>query len=252
MTSSTATSTYTSSTSYTSVTESRVSSFKKVEQNQKTEAEKSFKFECPEGFAISKMTTSVVKTKWGTFDTCYQFSYSKITKESQKACKKRVTKFVESAMFSSISCKDEESMCGVLSDYDAKFGRIYALQCCDNSNAKAEKEVKKIETCSLKEGFSKSFQSSSSSQVVKSVKIVSITSTTITYEVTYCSYSYTKESRFSSSSTVDEYKSSSSSTSSSGKGSKSKGGKSKGGKSKGGKSKGGKSNKSGKKGGKSH
>jgi len=199
-----------------------------VEQGQKTEAEKSFRCSSKEGYAISKVTTSVVKTKSGKYDVIYQFFFSKITEssEKQKAVKKRVTKFVKSSEFSSISCSGQESLTGVLSDYDEKLGRIYALECSDSSNTKEEKEEKVTETVSLKEGISKSIQAKSSKQVVKSIKIVSITSTTITYEITYCSYSYTKESRFSSSSTTEEYKSQSSSSSSkSGKksGSKSKG-----------------------------
>jgi len=103
----------------------------------------------------------------------------------------------------------------MISDYD-EGGRIYAMECCDNSNAEEEgKEETKTVTCDIKEGASKSFESSKSSEVIKSVTISSISETTITYKVTYCSYKSTSTQRFSESSTVSEYKSQSSSSSSS-------------------------------------
>lgn len=81
---------------------------------------------------------------------------------------------MKSSDMSSISCSGQESMCGMLSDFDEKDGRVYAMECCDNSNEQQEKEEKKTETVSLQSGSSKSFQSSSSSQCVKSIKIVSM------------------------------------------------------------------------------
>jgi len=108
-------------------------------------------------------------------------------------------------------------LCGMLSDYDEKMGgRIYALQCCDDSNAEKDgQEESKTETCQLTEGATKSFESTKSNQVVKSVTIVSMTQTTITYKITYCSYKYTKTARFSESSSSEEWKSQSSNSSSS-------------------------------------
>jgi len=172
--------------------------------------------------------------------------------------KKRFTKFAKSSETSEISCKDEESLCGVLSDYDESGERLYAFQCCENANTQSDEAntEEKTETVNLKEGESHICKASRATRVIKSFKIVSISESSITYSITYCKFKRST-TRFTESTTVKEYSSSSSSSSSKsswskggeeeskgnhegkskqGKGSKDdKGGKSKGGKGKGGK-----------------
>jgi hypothetical protein len=170
-------------------------------------AGQSFRSTCPPGYAVSKFVAYSEKTSSGKWDVTYKFFYKRVVRSvTHNYIKRRYTKFVKSSSTSEISCKDEESLCGVLSDYDKSGDRLYAFQCCDNSNVKsaAGKDEEKTVTVNFQDGSFQESKSSQFSKVVKSLKIVSISESSATYSVTYSKYR-SCSSRFTESSTTKEY-----------------------------------------------
>jgi len=192
----------------TTYTEEKVSSFTKCSEYEKTTAGQSFKTTCPPGYAISGFDTYSEKTSSGKTDVTYRFKYKKVSKKKAHSfVKRRCTKFAKASSTSEISCKDDESLCGMISDYDKAAGeRLYSFQCCDNANAKSDNSntEEKIETVDLKSGSAHECKASKSTQVIKSMKIVSMSQSSITYSIKYCKYKSCK-SRFKESTTTKEY-----------------------------------------------
>lgn len=93
------------------------------------------------------------------------------------AVKKRITKFVKSTESASIACSAQESMCGMLGDFDeSSQSRYLAYECCEYSNAVQNDANTREETktISLSDFKSTTLKSSSWSSVMKSMKIVSM------------------------------------------------------------------------------
>jgi len=117
----------------------------------------------------------------------------------------RYTKFVKSSQTSEISCKGEESFCGVLSDY-AQGERLYAFQCCENSNTQSVEgsDEEQTETINLQGGSFHEFKERGVTKVIKSFKIVSFSESSVTYSVTFSKFK-SCSSRFQESTTNYEY-----------------------------------------------
>lgn len=95
----------------------------------------------------------------------------------QTAVKRRITKFVSSKESASISkCSAQESICGILSDYDEESKtRFFAFEFCEYSNAGCDESNTREETKTISlSKLQQVMRSSSVSQCVKSVEIQSM------------------------------------------------------------------------------
>lgn len=159
---------------------------------QATKAEQSFKYICQKGGCIRKIFVKSIKTPKNKDDLVFKMRCGSIvigTKKKQVFffisrtsdqahsyyffqlfIRRRITKFTRSE--ESVGCRDDESLCGLLSPFVNGL-RYYAFVCCDYSNAAITSQASTSTSFSASKIFTAaSAKTKRLNAVVKSVRFI--------------------------------------------------------------------------------